>query len=215
MSTIPKIIYQIFLDSDEKDVNYKKVFQEKINLMFQKNPHYEHVFITEEYQLINWLNDNYDPIVLDVYRKIKERESKINYAKYLMLYKTGGIYLDPFIYTICDLDIIVDIYALVSASSDKKEYSDDILIFPKEHPILCRVVELMFKYISQNTYLMDAEETTGIKLLSKAIKISHFLEYNNNVNLNKMKDDDIYTFRNKNLPYKIYTPLFNGFFQRI
>jgi mannosyltransferase OCH1-like enzyme len=183
--------------------------------MFQKNPHYEHVFITEEYQLINWLNDNYDPIVLDVYRKIKERESKINYAKYLMLYKTGGIYLDPSIYTVCDLDIIVDIYALVSASPDKKGYSSDILIFPKEHPILCKVVELMFKYISQNTYLMDAEETTGIKLLSKAIKISHFLEYNNNVNLNKMKDDDIYTFRNKNLPYKIYGPLFNEFFQRI
>ena len=215
MSTIPKIIYQIFFDSDEKDINYRKVVQEKINATFQKNPHYEHVFITEEYQLINWLNDNYDPIVLDIYRKIKERESKINYVKYLMLYKTGGIYLDSSIYTVCDLDIIVDIYALVSVSPDKKGYSGDILIFPKEHPILCRVVELMFKYISQNTYLMDAEETTGIKLLSKAIKISHFLEYNNNVSLNKMKDDDIYTFRNKNLPYKIYGPLFNEFFQRI
>lgn len=205
--SIAKIIFHISLDFDEKT---HAIPFEKMNKMFEKNPHFEHIFLQNEDEVVDFIEEYYDPFVLDIYEKITENKSKVDFAKYLLLYKYGGIYLDLAKYTVNDLDELVENYAVITASSKPGLYEDDILIFPKEHPIVLQAIELIIKYVSGNTYNMEVEQTTGRRLFSKAVRISHFIEYNENI---KMTDPTkIYTFRHKKLTYKIYGTEFNNFF---
>lgn len=205
--SIPKVIYQVFIGFNP-DVHF--IVQDKIRKMFQYNPHYEHVFVTEEEQMVNFIKKNYDNYYLTCYEKLKNLGSKIDFFKYLILYKNGGIYLDISMHTIDDLDLIVKNYSTISVSN--KSYSDSILIFSENHPILNMVISLMIKYISMNAYPGDDENISGNKLFAKAVRISHFIEYNRNINIDDINNLTELYFRNKKMRYKIVGDRFNGFF---
>jgi hypothetical protein len=209
--SIPKVIYQIYLGIDSK---YQTQMHANMNAMFQKNPHYEHVLITKESQIVDFIKKYYDNYVLNCFYKLKTAAAKIDFAKYLILYKVGGVYLDTSIYTTNDLDELVKNQAIISIESEKKRYIDNILIFPANHTILYLAVSLMLKYIHMNTYPGDYDNTTGCKLFSKAVRISHFIEYNETLNLERVEKHLEYVYRNRQMSYKIYGLEFNGFFSR-
>jgi hypothetical protein len=172
------------------------------------------VFITNEEQMIAFIEEKGNKILMECYLKLDNIYSKIEFFKYLVLYEYGGIYLDISKTTNMRMDDFISEgdSAIISASETKGMYCNDILFFEKNHPILERAIGLIIKYVNENTYNGDFEETVGQKLFSKAVRISHFIEYNENVDLRKIKKHSELRFNNPRMKYRILGVEFNGLF---
>jgi mannosyltransferase OCH1-like enzyme len=208
---IPTTVFQIFIGFDNR-IHY--LLQDKIHRFFRENIFYEHVFITNEDQMNAFIEEKGNELLMTCYLKLDNIYSKIEFFKYLVLYEYGGIYLDISKTTNMRLDDFISEgdSAIISASETKGMYCNDILFFEKNHPILERVLGLIMKYVNENTYNGDFEETVGQKLFSKAVRISHFIEYNENVDLSKLKKDVELRFNNPQMKYRIFGVEFNGVF---
>ena len=200
---IPKTIFQIFLGFEPRK---HWLLQDKINKMFRVNSMYEHIMITDEEQMSDFVEQKYDNTILESYNKLADVYSKIEFFKYLVLYEYGGIYLDTSKTITKDLDeFITDSdSAIITVSSSPGLYLVDTMFFEPRHPILEKVIQLIKKYIDDNTYNGDFDDTVGPKLFTKAIKIMHFTEYNKTVDLVNIKKDDELKFVHPQLRYRIY-----------
>jgi hypothetical protein len=181
---------------------------------FRENLFYEHVFITNEEQMVAFIEEKGNETILGCYNKLGDIFSKIEFFKYLVLYEYGGIYLDISKTTRMRLDDFISEgdSAIISASEKTGLYCNDVLFFEKNHPILERVLCLIIKYVNENTYNGDFEETVGQKVFSKAVRIGHFIEYNENVDLTKVKKHGELRFMNPRMKYRIYGVEFNDVF---
>ena len=208
---IPTTVFQIFIGFDNR-IHY--LLQDKIHRFFRENIFYEHVFITNEDQMKAFIEEKGNELLMTCYLKLDNIYSKIEFFKYLVLYEYGGIYLDISKTTNMRLDDFISEgdSAIISASETKGMYCTDVLFFEKNHPILERVLGLIIKYVNENTYNGDFEETVGQKLFSKAVRISHFIEYNENVDLSKLKKHSELRFLRPHCKYRIFGVEFNGGF---
>jgi len=208
---IPTTVFQIFIGFDNR---IHHLLQDKIHRFFRENLFYEHVFITNEEQMNAFIEEKGNKVLMNCYLKLDNIYSKIELFKYLVLYEYGGIYLDISKTTNMRLDdfITEGDSAIISASETKGLYCNDILFFEKNHPILERVLSLIIKYVNENTYNGDFEETVGQKLFSKAVRIGHFIEYNENVDLTKVKKYSELRFLRPHYKYRILGVEFNGVF---
>ena len=208
---IPTTVFQIFIGFDNR-IHY--LLQDKIHRFFRENIFYEHVFITNEEQMNAFIEEKGNKILMECYLKLDNIYSKIEFFKYLVLYEYGGIFLDISKTTNMRLDDFISEgdSAIISASETKGMYCNDILFFEKNHPILERVLSLIIKYVNENTYNGDFEETVGQKLFSKAVRISHFIEYNENIDLRKIKKHSELRFNNPQMKYRIFGVEFDGVF---
>jgi mannosyltransferase OCH1-like enzyme len=210
---IPKTVFQIFIGFDDRK-HY--LLRDNIHRFFHENTFYEHVFVTNEEQMVAFIEEKGNGSCMDCYNKLEAIESKVEFFKYLVLYEYGGIYLDTS--KITNTKFKLDDFisegdsAILSASEKKGMYCNDIMMFEAKHPILERVLGLILKYVNENTFNGEFEETVGRKLFSKAIRIGHFIEYNGNMDLSRIKKDDDLHFSSPRMKYRIYGLEFNGIF---
>jgi hypothetical protein len=164
--------------------------------------------------MIAFIEEKGNDMLMNCYHKLDDIYSKMEFFKYLVLYEYGGIYLDISKTTKMKLDdfIAENDSGIISSSEISGMYCNDIMIFEKKHPILERVLNLIIKYVDENRYNGDFEETVGQKLFSKAVRIGHFVEYNETVDLSKVKKYSELRFTNPRLKYRIVGVEFNNIF---
>ena len=135
--TIPKVIYQTWKDKN-LPVEIHQI-REKIKKL---NPSYE-LILYDDIDIENFIINNYDNEVLQVFKKLNIGAGKADFWRYLILYKYGGIYLDIDADIIKNLDNLIKDTdsALITREKNKGVFMQWCLIFEKEHPILQRVIE--------------------------------------------------------------------------
>ena len=85
---IPKNIFQSWYT-----LNLDPVVQQHINIMKLMNPDYTHKIYTDE-EIDAFVNENFKGEIADCYNKLNIIVAKVDFWRYLVLYKYGGIYLD-------------------------------------------------------------------------------------------------------------------------
>ena len=118
--------------------------QEKINYYKKINPEYTYHLYTDD-DMDNFVNDNFKGEIADCYNKLNIIVAKVDFWRYLVLYKYGGVYLDmdssiekPLNQLITDKD-----EAIITAEGNPNLYVQWALIFSKQHPILKKQLILL------------------------------------------------------------------------
>ena len=173
-NNIPKIIHQIWMQG-EKNITEEK----KNNIKNIKNLHQNWTYVLwDEIMIINLLNNNIN--LLNKYYKFIYMHQKIDFAKILILYYFGGIYidfdciviksLDPFFIKYKEYDLII------SYISDKTSYISNYftcgkfvkcvnngIIISKKNTDFCNYLLKHFKYDCSfyETKFICINNTTG------------------------------------------------------
>lgn len=177
MSRIPKKIYQAWHDKNVKDV-----FKKYINKTLELNPGYEYELFGEE-DMDNFIKLNYDDDIYSCYKRIKLITAKVDFWRYLILYKNGGIYLDIDSALIKPLDdLILNYDAVITREPNPpNEYVQWALFFCKEHPILKQTINNIVDNIKNNRYPDSVAKMTGPLPYTEAIDKLN-LTYGININ---------------------------------
>ena len=201
---IPKIIYQTWFTK-----NIPEEILEYRYKMLKKNPDYKY-YLYDDIEMNNFVKSNYDNRTYLNFNKLKVPTAKADFWRYLILYKTGGIYLD--------MDSTIDInlnkfirkneHAILSKEKNKDVFIQWCLIFNKNHPILKEVIDLVNYNIDNNLYKNDILNLTGPKIFTKALHNIHNKYFNNALKWNSNEKDEVYNIPNFN--YRIHGFDFNN-----
>lgn len=191
--------------------NLHPIVQSKINKMKEMNPEYNYKLFND-YDMDLFVNQNFEGEISVCYNKLNIIVAKVDFWRYLVLYKYGGIYLDmdsSIEYPLKEL-IKNNDEAIITSEGNLKFYVQWALIFKKEHPILKKTIDLIVSNIKNNTYPNDIMNTTGPGVFTKAINELHmelFKEplknYNNNTDI---------TYNINNISYRLFGIDYNKFF---
>jgi mannosyltransferase OCH1-like enzyme len=209
---IPKQIFQICIGFNSVK-NYLLV--DKINRFSQLNPDYEFNLIASFNELDDFVQNHCPETIKRVYFQIKELDSKVEFCKYAILYEYGGIFIDASLdFSLFNLDTLLlkKDEALIVKSSIPNTYHTEVMAFIPGHSILEKMIKLMIKYIktdmfSENSgYTIESpiQKNAGSDLFSKAIKITHFLTYNKNIEWSSIEVDQVFNFTNRDMKYRLF-----------
>ncbi len=164
---IPKVIYQTFKTDQLPFIN-----RWYINRFRKKNPGYAYEFYTDE-RIEAFLNSEYEPEVLNAYRRIQIGAAKADFFRYAILYKKGGVYLDIDSTIKGKLDDFIreNDKAIISMEKNPGIYVQWALIFESGHPFLKKTLELILENFAQNKFPHDVHQMTGPSVYTKAINI--------------------------------------------
>lgn len=146
----------------------------KIDSMKELNPEYTYHLYTDE-DMYEFVNTHFQGDVANCYNQLNIIVAKVDFWRYLVLYKYGGVYLDmdasierPLRELIRDED-----EAIITAEGNPDLYVQWALIFSKEHPILSKTVELIVDNIRNNRFPNDIHKMTGPSVYTRAINEYH------------------------------------------
>jgi mannosyltransferase OCH1-like enzyme len=183
---IPKYIFQTI--RSKNDINDK--IMRNIKYLRDNNPTYKY-FLYDDNDCINFIKNNYDKKILDVYMSINAKygPAKADLFRYLLMYKYGGIYLD--IKSSCDVPFskiidndtkyILSHWSVRGHSSRKKlnnfygEFQQWHIICIPQHPFLKKVIDDVVNNIKNYNIYKDGTgkdmvlEITGPIAYTKAI----------------------------------------------
>ena len=165
---IPKNIYQ----SWHTKKLHSKVQEHVIEVLKKNNPDYTHEIYTDE-EIDKYVHDNFDGEIVECYDKIDIIVAKVDFWRYLILYKQGGIYLDidsSINKPIKDF-IKEDDEAFITRESGDKFYAQWALFFAKEHPIMKKTIELVVDNIKNNRHPHDIHKMTGPTVFTRAVNV--------------------------------------------
>ncbi len=187
--------------------------QKKIDSFKQLNPEYTYNLYMDD-DMDNFVNEHYKGEIADCYNKLNIIVAKVDFWRYLVLYKYGGIYLDMDSSIEKPLKSLIkeEDEAIITAEGNPNIYVQWALIFSKNHPILKRTIELIIKNIKNNSYPNNIHKMTGPTVYSRAINEVHldlFREIIKFKQINKMTD---ITYRSNNISYRLYGIDYNGVF---
>jgi len=195
--------------------NLHPVVREKIEFFKNLNPEYVYSLSTDD-DMDKFVNENYPGTIADSYNRLNIIVAKVDFWRYLILYKYGGVYLDmdssiekPLNQLIKDED-----EAIITAEGNPMYYVQWALIFSKRHPILKRTIELIVDNITNNRFPNNIHEMTGPSVYTRAINEIHAEQYNNNIICHREinRNTDI-TYRTNLVSYRLYgidySPVFN------
>lgn len=118
---IPRIIHQIWLQGSH---HIPQKFQDNVVMIKEMHPEWHYV-LWDEVAILTLIRSN--SILTETYYKLNYLHQKVDFARYIILYMYGGVYLDMDAYTIKPLDDIVTQYAdydlIVSRVNIGKLYS--------------------------------------------------------------------------------------------
>jgi mannosyltransferase OCH1-like enzyme len=183
---IPKIIYQTW---------HKKELPEEIkkttNKMMEVNYSYQHCFY-DDLDIESFILKNFNDDIFSAYKMLTIGAAKADLWRYLILYKTGGVYLDidSVIYNNLD-NLIIDENAIISREKNYGKFVQWCLIYPANHPILKICIDKCIFNI-KNKITNDILELTGPIVYTKAIN-----EYFNDNNLYSKQDFEINNLKQK------------------
>lgn len=205
---IPKNIFQSWISKD-----LHPEIQKKVDKMKSLNPEYTYQLYTDS-EIDEFVNTFYPDKISECFNRLNIPVAKVDFWRYLVLYKYGGIYVD--------LDSSINISlsefinendtAIITAETNPNTFVQWALIFDKKHPILKKVIELVIENIQNNSYPNDVLKMTGPQVLSKAIMSIHHDLFGDNLNFNKIDCDTDVTFSKDSISYRIYGIDYNNKF---
>ena len=194
--------------------NLHPLIQSKIDFYKKLNPEYSHHLYNDN-DMDNFVNDYFKGEIAESYNKLNIIVAKVDFWRYLVLYKYGGIYLDmdssiekPLNELIKDSDT-----AIITAEGNPSLYVQWALIFSKEHPILKKTIELIVNNIKNNSYPNDIHKMTGPTVYSRAINAVHMELFNNEIiNHKEINTFTDITYKANNISYRLYGKDYNSYF---
>lgn len=184
-----------------------------INNMKKINPEYEYHLYTDN-DMDEFVNNNFPGEISECYNKLNIIVAKVDFWRYLILYKYGGVYVDmdsminkPLRDLINDED-----EAIISAEKNDGMYVQWGLIFSHNHPILKRTIELVVDNIKNNKHPNDIHKMTGPTVYSNAINDIHKSIFNDHIFHNQINHTTDMTYKTANISYRIFGIDYNGYF---
>jgi mannosyltransferase OCH1-like enzyme len=204
---IPKNIFQSWYT-----INLHPLIKNKIDNMKKMNPSYNHRIYTDD-EIDDFVNENFPGEILDCYNKLNIIVAKVDFWRYLILYKYGGVYLDMDSSINGSLDKLIkeNDEAIITAENNPNMFVQWALIFNKEHPILKKTIELIVENIKFNKYPNDIHRMTGPSVFSEAINKIHMHNTGIKVRHNLIHKNFNMTFKCKNSSYRIYSIDYNNY----
>jgi len=162
---INKHIYQTFYTK-----TLPSPIVEIIGKLKDDNPEYSYHFYDDK-DIVEFINNNYDEEIRKAYGMLQVGAAKADFWRYLMLYKTGGVYLD------LDSTINVPLHtflndedtALFTRERNDGSFVQWAMFYAKEHPVLEKTIELVTNKIF-NYKDGPVDQVTGPPVLSKVIE---------------------------------------------
>ena len=187
--------------------------QKKINNFKELNSDYTY-YLYDDNDMDNFVNEYFNGEISECYNKLNIIVAKVDFWRYLVLYKYGGIYLDMDSNIEKSLDELIkqEDQAIITAEGNPYFYVQWVLIFSKEHPILKKTIELICNNIKNNRYHNDIHKMTGPGVYTQAINETHNKLFNNIINRIDIKRDTDITYRINNISYRLYGIDFSGYF---
>jgi len=188
--------------------------KEKVDSIKKMNPEYEYHLYKDD-DINDFVNEHFPGPIADCYNKLNIIVAKVDFWRYLVLYKYGGVYLDmdssietPLRELITDADS-----AIITAEGNPQLYVQWALIFSKEHPILKRTIDLIVDNIQRNRYPNNIHRMTGPLVYSRAINEVHMKLFNNQMIIHKnINADTNITYNSNGVSYRLYGIDYNGVF---
>lgn len=205
---IPKNIFQSWVS-----ISLHPLIQNKIDKMKALNPEYSHKIYTDK-EIDLFVNTHFPGEIADCYNKLNIIVAKVDFWRYLILYKYGGVYLDMDSSIEQSLDELIqeDDDAIITAEGNPNWFVQWALIFNKEHPILKKTIELIVENIKKNAYPNDIHKMTGPYVYSKAIQMVHTELFNTTIQHNHIHLNTDITYKQNAISYRLYgidyTPIF-------
>jgi len=186
--------------------------QDKIDSYKRLNPEYKY-FLYNDKDIDNFVNMHFKGEIADCYNKLNIIVAKVDFWRYLVLYKYGGIYLDIDSSIEISLDSLIqdNDEAIITAEQNPNIYVQWALIFKKGHPILKRTIELIVDNIKTNRYPNDILKMTGPGIYSQAINEIYNEYYNTSLDHSIIYRDTNTTYHTINFSYRIYSIDYNHY----
>jgi mannosyltransferase OCH1-like enzyme len=186
--------------------------QQKINSFKKLNSHYTY-YLYDDNDMDDFVNEHFNGEISECYNKLNIIVAKVDFWRYLVLYKYGGVYLDMDSNIEKPLDKLIkqEDQAIITAEGNPNLYVQWSLIFSKGHPILKKTIELICNNIKNNRYPNNIHKMTGPTVYTEAINEIHKELFNNIINHRYIKRDTDTTYRKNNISYRLYGIDFNSY----
>jgi len=203
---IPKNIFQSWYT-----LQLHPLIESRINIMKKTNPEYTHKIYTDSH-MDEFVNTEYKGEIADCYNKLNIIVAKVDFWRYLILYKYGGVYLDMDSHITVPLNEIIreDDDAIITAENNPDLFAQWALFFNKKHPILKQLIELIVFNINTNKHPNNISKMTGPYAYSTAIKMCHYSAYNTLLNRDGITADTDITYMANNISYRLYSIDYNN-----
>jgi len=210
--TIPKIIWQSW-----KTKEVHPVVSAQINKIRRLNPDYKyHLFLDED--LDRFVHTEfYDwPDVIMCYNKLNIIAARVDFWRYLVLYKYGGVYLDIDSSIEQPLDLLIrdNDNAIISQEGNPGKLLQWALIFSPNHPILKYTIDIVIDNIKYNRFHNDIMNMTGPVAFTRGVNKYHEELYGDIlISHNHIPDKSIdIVYGDSDSSYRIFGIDYNGFF---
>jgi mannosyltransferase OCH1-like enzyme len=190
------------------------LLQNKIDCFKNLNPDYSYN-LYDDNDMDNFVNEHFNGEIAECYNKLNIIVAKVDFWRYLVLYKYGGIYLDMDSSIEKPLDELIRSTdeAIITAEGNPGLYVQWALIFSKGHPILKKTIELIISNIKNNSYPNDIHKMTGPSVYTKAINEIHMEIFNNKIiNHNTINRFTNIEYKSNNISYRLYGIDYNYYF---
>ena len=197
---IPKKIYQSWYTTQ-----LPSRIAQRINSVKKLNPDYVHKIYTDA-EIDTFVNSNFDGEIKKCYNRLNIIVAKVDFWRYLVLYKYGGVYLDMDSTILKPLKALIrdEDEAIITAEANPDLYVQWALIFKKGHPILERTIEMVIKNIRGNVYPNDIHKMTGPSVYSNAINEIHRERYKCDIAHRDIHKKTDITYFSKLFSYRLY-----------
>jgi len=188
--------------------------KQKIDHFRQINSEYAYYLYTDD-DMDNFVNQHFEGEIADCYNRLNIIVAKVDFWRYLVLYKYGGVYLDMDSSIELPLRDLIknDDEAIITAEGNPGIYVQWALIFSKHHPILKKVIDLVVDNIKNNSYPNDICNMTGPLVYTRGINAVHMELFNNEIinhkQINRQTDA---TYISGDISYRLYGIDYNAFF---
>ncbi len=193
------------------------VIQQKITDRFKElNSDYTY-YLYDDNDMDNFVNQHFNGEISECYNKLNIIVAKVDFWRYLVLYKYGGVYLDMDSSINKPLNELIkpEDQAIITAEGGfppHRLYVQWSLVFSKGHPILKKTIELICSNIKNNRYPNNIHKMTGPSVYTEAINEINKELFNNIIDHQDIKKDSDITYRKNNISYRLYGIDFSGYF---
>jgi len=187
--------------------------QEKINNYKKLNPDYTYNLYTDD-DMDKFVNEHFKGEIADCYNRLNIIVAKVDFWRYLVLYKYGGVYLDmdssidrPLHELLEDTD-----EAIITAEGNPNVYVQWALVFSKGHPILKKTIELVVENIKNNSFPNNILEMTGPRVYSRAINEVHRELFYSEIVHSEINRSTDRRYKADNTSYRLYGIDYSDYF---
>ena len=117
--------------------NLDAMIEKNVNKIKEINPLYNY-YLYDDNDMEKFVKENYNSYIFECYNKLNIIVAKVDFWRYLILYKYGGVYVDMDSSIEKSLDELIkeDDEAIITAEGNLNMYVQWGLVFSKNHIIL-------------------------------------------------------------------------------